>query len=252
MTSHLKEEILGFKIDISSVDSIVSSIEKKLSVKNSFKPFWLACFNPHSYYISCQDNQFLLALKSANWLIPDGIGAVIASKILRLKIHERVTGFDIFIGLHHRLNQKKVHSVFFLGSIEMNLKKIATKFAKDYPNINIAGSYSPPYKTDYSQDELDQMIDLINQSKADVLWVGMTAPKQEKWIYQNKNRLNVKFIGAIGAVFDFYTGEVKRSPVLFQKLGLEWLPRLIQQPKRLWRRMFISAPYFLWHVIIKK
>jgi N-acetylglucosaminyldiphosphoundecaprenol N-acetyl-beta-D-mannosaminyltransferase len=96
------------------------------------------------------------------------------------------------------------------------------------------------------------MIDLINQSKADVLWVGMTAPKQEKWIYQNKNRLSVKFIGAIGAVFDFYTGEVKRSPVLFQKLGLEWLPRLIQQPKRLWRRMFISAPYFLWHVIIKK
>jgi N-acetylglucosaminyldiphosphoundecaprenol N-acetyl-beta-D-mannosaminyltransferase len=96
------------------------------------------------------------------------------------------------------------------------------------------------------------MIAAINASKADVLWVGMTAPKQEKWIFENRARLNVKFAGAIGAVFDFYTGRVKRSHPVFQRLGLEWLPRLVQQPRRLWRRMFVSAPIFVWHVLKQK
>jgi N-acetylglucosaminyldiphosphoundecaprenol N-acetyl-beta-D-mannosaminyltransferase len=121
--------------------------------------------------------------------------------------------------------------------------------SKDYPNIRFAGSYSPPYKDDYDEKELDEMIEIINQAHPDILWVGMTAPKQEKWIYQNLHRLDIRFAAAIGAVFDFYTGRVKRSHPIFQKLGLEWLPRLVQQPKRLWRRTFISAPIFIWNVL---
>ena len=89
----------------------------------------------------------------------------------------------------------------------------------------------------------------IDVAAPDVLWVGMTAPKQEKWIFENRACLNVKFAAAIGAVFDFYTGQVKRSHPVFQRFGLEWLPRLIQQPRRLWRRMFVSAPIFVWHVL---
>jgi N-acetylglucosaminyldiphosphoundecaprenol N-acetyl-beta-D-mannosaminyltransferase len=100
--------------------------------------------------------------------------------------------------------------------------------------------------------EIDEMVNAINAVEPDVLWVGMTAPKQEKWIHQNRGRLKVKFAGAIGAVFDFYAGQVKRSHPVFQRLGLEWLPRLIQQPKRLWRRMFVSAPLFVWHVFKQK
>jgi N-acetylglucosaminyldiphosphoundecaprenol N-acetyl-beta-D-mannosaminyltransferase len=91
------------------------------------------------------------------------------------------------------------------------------------------------------------MIEAVNSAKPDVLWVGMTAPKQEKWIANNISRLNVRFIGAIGAVFDFYAGKVKRSKPVFQRLGLEWLPRLINEPKRLWRRTFVSAPIFILH-----
>jgi N-acetylglucosaminyldiphosphoundecaprenol N-acetyl-beta-D-mannosaminyltransferase len=97
--------------------------------------------------------------------------------------------------------------------------------------------------------ELEAMIAAINQASPDILWVGMTAPKQEKWIHQNLHRLDVRFAAAIGAVFDFYTGRVIRSHPVFQRLGLEWLPRLIQEPGRLWRRMFISAPVFMWHVV---
>ncbi len=93
------------------------------------------------------------------------------------------------------------------------------------------------------------MTDAINTAKPDVLWVGMTAPKQEKWIHQHRDQLDVKFIGAIGAVFDFYTGKVKRSHPVFQKMGLEWLPRLLREPRRLFRRNFVSSPKFLWLVL---
>ena len=96
------------------------------------------------------------------------------------------------------------------------------------------------------------MRDAINEARPDVLWVGMTAPKQEKWIYENRSGLDVKFIGPIGAVFDFYAGSVKRSHPLFQRMGLEWLPRLIRQPRRLWRRNFISNPSFLLRVALQK
>lgn len=96
--------------------------------------------------------------------------------------------------------------------------------------------------------------DFINRlwAKPDILWVGMTAPKQEKWIYKNRDKLDVKFIGAIGAVFDFYAGKVKRSHPAFQKMGLEWLPRLLQEPQRLWRRNFVSNPKFMFDVMIHR
>jgi len=96
------------------------------------------------------------------------------------------------------------------------------------------------------------MIESINRKHPDVLWVGMTAPKQEKWIYKNKNKLDVKCIAPVGAVFDFYIGTVKRSHPFFFKLGLEWLPRLVQEPGRLWNRTFISAPNFIVRVIKQK
>jgi N-acetylglucosaminyldiphosphoundecaprenol N-acetyl-beta-D-mannosaminyltransferase len=94
------------------------------------------------------------------------------------------------------------------------------------------------------------MINAINAAGADVLWVGMTAPKQENFIFENRARLNVKFAAAVGAVFDFYSGNIRRDKdSWFVNHGLEWLPRLIQEPRRLWQRMFVSAPMFVWHVV---
>jgi N-acetylglucosaminyldiphosphoundecaprenol N-acetyl-beta-D-mannosaminyltransferase len=120
---------------------------------------------------------------------------------------------------------------------------------KDFPHIEIVGTYSPPFKPEFSPGENNAMVKAVNHAEPDVLWVGMTAPKQEKWIYQHKDRLNVSFIGAVGAVFDFYVGTVKRSHPWFLEYGLEWLPRLIQEPRRLWNRMFVSAPMFLMRVL---
>jgi N-acetylglucosaminyldiphosphoundecaprenol N-acetyl-beta-D-mannosaminyltransferase len=247
------ENIAGFSVSTQGVRTCVADImawvKNEQQVEESECCRWLACMNPHSYAVAFHDKSFSRALHAADWLIPDGYGVVIASKVLGGQIHLRVTGSDIFQGVLEELNRTSGYSVFFLGSTEETLAAIRTCIAVDYQNVRVAGTYSPPFKSAYSQDELDMMVAAVNAATPDVLWVGMTAPKQEKWILENHERLNVRFAGAIGAVFDFYTGQVKRSHPVFQRLGLEWLPRLIQQPRRLWRRMFVSAPIFVWHVL---
>jgi N-acetylglucosaminyldiphosphoundecaprenol N-acetyl-beta-D-mannosaminyltransferase len=242
----MKENILGYPVDTSSITSCVSDIYSFIA-KSAKR--WFACINPHSYAVALRDPSFSKALLAADWLVPDGIGVVYASRWLGGHIRERVTGSDVFFGLSERMNTDGGMSVFFLGSSEETLTKIRARMAYDYPNIRIVGSLSPPFKPFYTDEEICEMIDSVNSVSPDVLWVGLTAPKQEKWIAENIHRLDIKFAGAIGAVFDFYTGKIKRSHPLFQKLGLEWLPRLIQEPRRLWSRMFVSAPIFVWHVI---
>ena len=140
-------------------------------------------------------------------------------------------------------------SRFTLGSTEENLAQIRRRVAKEFPGIRWAGSYAPPFKAEFTEEEDAAMVAAVNESGADVLWVGMTAPKQEIWIHRNLPRLNVQLAGAIGAAFDFYSGKVKRSHWVWRRLGLEWFPRLVQEPRRLWRRMLVSAPVFVWEVL---
>lgn len=241
----MNSSILGYRVYHGGVERCCDDIFYTLQQP---KKKWLACLNPHSYAVASRDFTFETALKSTDWLVPDGVGVVLASRILNSKIDRRVTGFDIFYGLSDRMNNSGGYKVFFLGSTQTTLDELRIRMAKDFPRVEVVGIYSPPFKSEYSQAELGEMIAAINNAKADVLWVGMTAPKQEKWIFQNLPALDVRFACAIGAVFDFYTGRVKRAHPGFQKFGLEWLPRLLQQPRRLWRRMFVSAPVFLWDV----
>lgn len=243
----MNETILGYSVTTGSVDECLSDIVAGFEEGGRCRYF--VCANPHSLEVAREDREFELALKSADLVVPDGIGIVIASKILGGRIRERVTGMDIFLGLSAALNKETGFRYFFLGSTGSNLKRMEEKMKKDFPRITISGIYSPPFKDEFSDEDSRIMVDNVNRAGPDVLWVGMTAPKQEKWIYRNRDRLNVKFIGAVGAVFDFYTGNVKRSHPFFRKTGLEWLPRLLRQPRRLWRRNFISNPSFLLRVI---
>jgi len=244
------EDILDYAVYAEDLEECLKNISAWIASADQCR--WLACLNPHSYVSAQDDPQFAEALHDADWLIPDGSGIVLASKVLGKGIHERITGSDIFWGLQETLNRSGGCTVFFLGSSVETLSMIRTKMPQDFPWIKVAGTYSPPYKAEFDEADSRLMVEAINRIKPDVLWVGMTAPKQEKWIYQNKGRLNVKFIGAIGAVFDFYTGRVKRSHMLFQKLGLEWLPRLLREPVRLWRRNLISTPRFLMTLLLTR
>lgn len=240
------KSILGYNVVSESTAACIEDIDDALA-SDLQNCRWLACLNPHSYAVAKSDRSFFDALSVADWVVPDGIGIVIGGRFLGKALSERITGFEIFTGTMSALNARG-GSVFFLGSSDDTLKQIALKLPIDYPNVRLAGIYSPPFKPKFNKDDLRQMIEAITSVDVDVLWVGMTAPKQEKWVAQNRDKLPVKFVGAIGAVFDFYSGKVKRSHPFFRKFGLEWFPRLMQQPRRLWRRMCVSAPIFLWDV----
>ena len=246
------EQILAYAVTVQPTGACIRQICHWLESGEKRKVF--VCANPHSLVVAETDSLFREAIQTADLLVPDGVGILLASKILGGRIQERVTGSDIFYGLSETLNSKSKgkFSYFFLGSTEENLAKIKDKMGTDFPNIKFAGAYSPPFKPEFSEDDNRLMIKAINTAKPDVLWVGMTAPKQEKWIYKNKDNLDAKFIGAVGAVFDFYAGKVKRSHPTFQKLGLEWLPRLFREPGRLWRRNLISHSKFVAIVVAQR
>lgn len=243
MTTLPQEIILGYSIVAVPLDQCITQILSWVNTCTEKKSF--VCANPHSLVQARNDSLFQQAIHDADLVTPDGTGIVLASRILGGSIHERVTGSDIFWGLSAALDAIGGRSYFFLGSSEATLTSIKEKMAVEFPHIRFAGSYSPPYKAEFTEEENRCMVEAVNSAQPDVLWVGMTAPKQEKWVHQHRDQLNVQFIGAIGAVFDFYVGNVKRSHPIFQRMGLEWLPRLLQEPRRLWRRNFVSSPLFL-------
>lgn len=245
------ESMLGYQICRDGAESCLDDIVKSIDQRPS-PGKWLACLNPHSYVVAIENANFKAALRDADWLVPDGVGIVFASRILNGRIRERITGPDIFYGLNDLLQESGNYSVFFLGSTDETLRAISERMSFDWPDIKIAGTYSPPFKSSFSDDDVELMIDKINEVRPDVLWVGMTAPKQEEWIYRVLPRLDVRFVAAIGAVFDFYPGRVKRPHPIFGRLGFEWLPRLMREPRRLWPRTLVSAPIFLWHVFLAR
>jgi N-acetylglucosaminyldiphosphoundecaprenol N-acetyl-beta-D-mannosaminyltransferase len=210
---------------------------------------WLACLNPHSYAVARGNERFASALRDAEWLVADGVGVVLASRVLGRAVRERVTGAEIFEGVCRALDESGGARVYFVGSTNSNLQVIRDRLARDYPRLNVVGTLSPPFTAAYSDDEIAEMVSRINEARPDVVWVGMTAPKQELWTHTARTTLDARFVGAIGAVFDFYSGKIKRSHPAFQHVGLEWLPRLIQEPRRLWRRTCVSAPVFMRDVL---
>jgi len=139
---------------------------------------------------------------------------------------------------------------FFLGSTDPILQLIRERSAKEFPNVQVF-SYSPPYRPFFSQDESKVMIDKVNEVKPDVLFVGMTAPKQEKWAFQYYSQLSVGHVCCIGAVFDFYAGIINRAPKWMIRMGIEWLYRLIKEPRRMWRRYLIGNLKFIVYLLME-
>ena len=183
--------------------------------------------NAHSYNTALKDDFFAEALMKGDALIPDGASIVMACRKLKAKSQpkERIAGWDLFTMEMERLNRKG-GTCFFMGSSEKVLKLIR------------------------EEAENREIIEAINRANPDLLWIGMTAPKQEKWAYRHWNELHIHcHCGTIGAVFDFFAGTMERAPMWWQEHSLEWLYRLIKEPKRMWRRYIIGNTLFIRNVI---
>lgn len=205
--------------------------------------------NAHSFNTAKKDRLFAEALTNGDALIPDGVSIVKACKWIKAKSQpkERIAGWDLFEFEMDKLDHKG-GTVMFMGSSQKVLDLIVKRAAVDYPNLKVV-TYSPPYKPEFSEEDNKAIIDAINAANPDLLWIGMTAPKQEKWTYSHWKELKIHcHVGTIGAVFDFFAGTVERAPMWWQEHGLEWLYRLLKEPKRMWRRYIIGNALFLWNM----
>lgn len=217
---------------------------------DSSKKTLITTINQYSYCIAEEDPEFKKALLQSDVLLPDGMGIVSAVQLQTGKKIKKIAGADIHLHLLNDLN-KKAGSCFYLGASERTLSKIKERLAIEFPNIEVA-TYSPPFKSHFSKLENKEMIDVINAFAPDVVFVGMTAPKQEKWAFHHKTHLKTKTICAIGAVFDFYAGTVERPSSFWINLKLEWLIRLVKEPKRMWKRYLYYGPVFIGYILQNK
>ena len=256
-------DILGSKAELASLP------EGKLLINT---------VNAHSYNTARKDSLFAEALTNGDVLIPDGVSIVKACKWIKAKSQpkERIAGWDLFAFEMEKLERESVkcemlnvklegnnstlnneHStlkktVMFMGSSQKVLDLIVKRAAEVYPHLKVV-TYSPPYKPEFSDEDNKAIIDAINAANPDLLWIGMTAPKQEKWTYSHWEKLDIHcHVGTIGAVFDFFAGTVERAPMWWQEHGLEWLYRLLKEPKRMWRRYIIGNALFLWNIALKE
>jgi N-acetylglucosaminyldiphosphoundecaprenol N-acetyl-beta-D-mannosaminyltransferase len=240
------EDILGYGVTTQPLPVCVDMFLSWLDAPR--RPKWLACLNPHSCIVAERDAEFSVALKSADLLLPDGAGIVLASRLRNGHLRRRVSGPDFFLASMAALNKRGHGRVFFLGSTQDTLLAMAERMSLDFPRVTCCGFHSPPYLDDFHGRDAQNMIEAVNAAEPDVLWVGLTAPKQEKWILRSHMSLHVSAIAAVGAAFDFYSGRVSRANPALRVLGLEWLSRLAREPKRMWRRNFVSSPIFLWRI----
>ena len=241
-------EIFGSKAELASLP------EGKLLINT---------INAHSYNTARKDSLFAEALTNGDVLLPDGVSIVMACKWIKAKSlpKERIAGWDLFAFEMEKLEREseKLRTkseeskiVMFMGSSQKVLDLIVKRAAEVYPHLKVV-TYSPPYKTEFSDEDNKAIIDAIHAANPDLLWIGMTAPKQEKWTYSHWKELNIHcHVGSIGAVFDFFAGTMKRAPMWWQEHGLEWLYRLLKEPKRMWRRYIIGNALFLWNMVKEK
>lgn len=234
--------ILGVNIAVTNMDQTVQYIMRHVE---ELRGKYICVSNVHTTVMSYEDEEYKNVQNSAIMALPDGKPLSIVSRRKGYPEAQRVTGPDLM----QELFQKPLRHYFYGGKKE-TLLILEEKLKEEYPEIQIAGMYSPPFRH-LSEEEDAEDIKRINDSGADIVWIGLGAPKQENWMYAHKDKVNGLMIG-VGAGFDYHADVIKRAPNWMQKLSLEWLYRLLQDPKRLWKRYLSTNFKFMWLALTKK
>lgn len=236
-----KVDIAGTLVSRYDLPETIELFKKTIHTKKKIR----VSVVPVNCILWAKSNQSLNALyNSSNVVTADGVPLVWASKLLGNPIRGRVTGLDL-LPEFSKVAAKESFTFFFLGAGDGVADRLKQKLEKENPGLNVVGTYSPPYAKTFSDEENQKMINMINKVKPNVLWVSLTAPKQDYWIHEHLEKLDVNIAIGVGAAFDVVVGDIQRSPEWMQKYGLEWFYRLIKEPKRLYRRYLIEAPQFI-------
>lgn len=235
-----KENVLGVNVCITDYGNLKNSLHNDLASK---KKVFLVAINPEKILKARKDSGLLNLLNSATYPIPDGIGVIYASKLRGGKIRTRITGIDSMTMLCELAAENGLR-VFLYGAKEETVEVAAKKLVEMYPGINVAG-----YINGYEKDK-QKITKMINDSKADILFVAMGSPRQENWIVDNMDDVCPYLFQGVGGSFDVISGNIKRAPIWMQKCGLEWLYRLIREPSRIGRQIKLFG--FLWLALFNK
>lgn len=238
--------ILGVDIAVTDLNETVDYIEKNI---DNLKGNYICISNVHTTVIAYEDEEYKKIQNSGALALPDGKPLSILSKKRGFKNAQRVTGPDL-MGELFKKSEEKGYKHYFYGNTEDTLELLKCKLKEKYPKLNIIGMYSPPFKTEVSL-ESEEVLNQINNADVDFLWIGLGAPKQEKWMFTHKWKVNAIMIG-VGAGFDYYAEKIRRAPMWMQKCSLEWLYRLCQDPKRLFKRYATTNSKFIFLTMFNK
>jgi len=239
----MSRTISGVRFDLISCESAIQAIQQ-WSEKGEQN--YVVVTNPHSVMLCRRDREMCLATKSAGLVLPDGVGVVLAARLLGYKHSGRVTGPALMLnccdwgrrfGFRH----------FFYGGKPGVAEKLAERLSSRFAGLQVAGSLCPPFRK-LTDEEDAEIVERMNAARATIVWVGLGAPKQEKWMAGHLGRVQAAAMIGVGAAFDFHAGTARWAPRWMRMLGLEWLYRLYCAPRRMWRRN-LDSPLFLLGVL---
>ncbi len=243
MTEQRYCEILKTKINVTNMQDTLAYIDKHL---DALRGNYICVSNVHTTVMSYKNKKYRAIQNSAAMTLPDGAPLSRYSRRMGFRDAERVAGPDLMVELF-RLSPQKGYRHFFYGATQQTLNAMRSALERDYPGIAIAGMYAPPFRP-LTAEEDAKIIQKINDTAPDFVWVGLGAPKQEEWMYVHRKKLCAVSLG-VGAGFDYLAGNIKRAPRIMQKFCLEWLYRLLQDPKRLWKRYVTTNAQFIWYLL---
>lgn len=220
-----------------------SAVERVVALARTGRGAYVCFGTVHMIMESHDFPEFCERVNAADLIVPDGMPTVWMQRLQKAHNPERVRANDLMMLLMARAEKEGLKVGFYGGRREV-IDSILERARREHPNLEIAFAHSPPFRQLTSEED-NEITANINSSGTQVLFMGLGCPKQENWMAEHKDRLSCVMLG-VGASFDFYAGNVKESPAWLGSLGLEWLYRLTQEPKRLWRRYLILNPRFIW------
>jgi len=234
--------VISMDVDVTNLSNALANVEE---LANQNIGSYVCVSNVHMCMEVFDSADFESVVNNADLVIPDGRPLSWAQKLLGHKNAEQVRGQDIMNAICEQSGTKKLNIGLYGGSSDELLKQVITELKTSYPDINITFSYSPPFRPLTDEEDSD-IVKQINDADVNVLFVGIGCPKQERWMAEHKEQLNCVMLG-VGAAYDFIAGSKKHAPRWMQRVGLEWLFRLLSEPKRLWKRYLQQNPRFIYY-----
>lgn len=239
--------VLGVDVDAVQIPDVIQRIETWILRRETCH--FIAVTGMHGVMEAQHDAEFKMVLNSADLVVPDGMPLVWLGRLREHRLTRRVYGPELMVSVCERTASTSIRHFFFGGAPGVP-EKLAQSLRTRFPGLEIIGTYSPPFGPTMVEEDR-KIVDAINAAAPDIVWVGLSTPKQEKWMHAHRDRLRVPVLIGVGAAFDINSGMKRQAPIWMREHGLEWLFRLMQEPQRLWRRYILYGSQFIFYVVLE-